>query len=590
MNMSSKRRQDMVLDDGKPRSESTLTATGEKRQNVSSRYGSNDVTKSNPQGNLVADVTRIERTVSSFKNKHLIGTWNVRSMNIGKLDIIKEEMKRTGLEILGISELKWVGRGYFQSDDFMIYYSGHDNMRRNGVAIILRMNIAKSVLGYNPVNDRIISIRIRGRPLNITLIQVYAPTTDAEEEDIEEFYGKLQQVIDDTSRKDILLVVGDWNAKVGNEEEKGIVGRYGLGKRNDAGERLIEFCRENSLSIMNTQFQQHKRRLYTWTSPNEQHRNQIDYILCQRRWKSSVTMTRTLPGADCGTDHELLVAGICIKLRKTKRATLPNRYDLENISEEYITEVKNRFSALELLERQPEELWEEIRDTIKEEAKKHIPTRKKKKQTKWLSDQAIRIAEERRIRKAKGDLQGVRRLNADYQRHARQDKEKYLNKECMEIEENNKKGRTRDLFKKIREITGKFNPRIGVIKNRKGKDLTEEVEIKTRWKEYVEGLYRRDNDMIETHIEREYSKEPMVLESEVRWAIKELANGKSPGVDDIPIELIKVAGDEAIQVLTALCQLVWKNNTWPKDWKRSIYIPIPKKGMQEYALTTEQLP
>ena len=578
MNMSSKIRQDMVPDDETLRSESILITTGEEQQTVLSRNGSYDVTGSNPQGSLVTDVTRIERTVSSFAETHTIGTWNVRSMSQGKLEIVKEEMRRTRIEILGVSEIWWKGKGHFQSDDFMVYYSGHDDSKRNGVAIILKKNIAQTILGYNPVNDRIISVRLQGKPLNITLIQVYAPTTGAEEVDIEEFYSKLQKVIDDTPKKDVLIIAGDLNAKVGDEEEIEITGRFGLGQRNNAGERLIEFCKENSLCIMNTQFKQHKRRLYTWTSPNGQHRNQIDYILCQRRWKSSVQSARTLPGADCGTDHELLVAGIRVKLKKIKRVALPKRYDLENIPEKYTLEVKNRFKALDLLERQPDELWGEIKHIIEEEAKEKVPIIKKQKGAKWLSEKAIRIAEERRKMKARKDVQGMRRLNADFQRQARKDKETYLNKECMEIEENNKIGRTRDLFKKIRDITGKFTPKIGVMKNRDGKDLVEEFEIKKRWKEYTEGLYMKDKNITEIYQEKEYNEEPLVLESEVRWAVNELANRKSPGEDGLPIELFKAAGEEAIRVLTALCQQVWKKISWPKEWKRSVFIPIPKKG------------
>ena len=102
--------------------------------------------------------------------------------------------------------------------------------------------------------------------------------------------------------------IGDWNAKVGSQETPGVTGKFGLGIRNEAGQRLIEFYQENALVIPNTLFQQHKRRLYTWTSPDSQHRNQIDYILCGQRWRSSVQSTKTRPGADCGSDHELLIA------------------------------------------------------------------------------------------------------------------------------------------------------------------------------------------------------------------------------------------------------------------------------------------
>ena len=109
------------------------------------------------------------------------------------------------------------------------------------------------------------------------------------------------------SKKDVLFIIGDWNAKVGCQETPGVTGKFGLGRWNEAGQRLIEFCQENALVIANTLFQQHKRRLYTWTKPDGQHRNQIDYILCSQRWRNSIQSTKTRPGADCGSDHELLI-------------------------------------------------------------------------------------------------------------------------------------------------------------------------------------------------------------------------------------------------------------------------------------------
>ena len=133
--------------------------------------------------------------------------------------------------------------------------------------------------------------------------------------------------------KDILFIIGDWNAKVGSQETPGITGKFGLGVRNEAGQRLIEFCQENTpltpvFVIANTLFQQHKRRLYTWISPDGQYQNQIDYILCSQRWRSSIQSEKTRPVADCGTDHELLTAKFRLKLKKEGKTTRPLRYDL----------------------------------------------------------------------------------------------------------------------------------------------------------------------------------------------------------------------------------------------------------------------
>ena len=146
-----------------------------------------------------------------------------------------------------------------------------------------------------------ISVRPQGKPFNITVIQVYAPTSNTEKAEVERFYEDPQDLLELTPKKDVLFIIGDWNAKGRSQETPGVTGKFGLGMRNEAGQRLIEFCQENALVIASTLFQQHKRRLYTWTSPHGQHRNQIDYILCSQRWRSSIQSTKTRLGADCGS-------------------------------------------------------------------------------------------------------------------------------------------------------------------------------------------------------------------------------------------------------------------------------------------------
>src|SRR5574340_1101507 len=135
-----------------------------------------------------------------------------------------------------------------------------------------------------------ISVRFQGKPFSITVIQVYAPTSNDEEAEVERFYEDLQDLLELTPKKDVLFITGDWDAKVGSQETSGVTGKFGLGIWNEAGQRLIEFCQANALVIASTLFQQHKIRLYTWTSPDGQHRNQIDYILFSQRWRSSMLL------------------------------------------------------------------------------------------------------------------------------------------------------------------------------------------------------------------------------------------------------------------------------------------------------------
>ena len=176
--------------------------------------------------------------------------------------------------------------GEFNS--YCIYYCGQKSFRRNGVALIVNKRVQNAVLGYNLKNDRMISVHFQGKTFSTTVIQVYAPNSNAEEAKVERFYEDLQDLLELTHKKDVLFIIGDWIAKLGSQETPGVTGKFGLGIRNEAGQRLIEFCQENALVIANTLFQQYKRRLYTWTSPDGQHQNQIDYILCTQRWRSSI--------------------------------------------------------------------------------------------------------------------------------------------------------------------------------------------------------------------------------------------------------------------------------------------------------------
>ena len=186
--------------------------------------------------------------------------------------------------------------------------------------------------------------------------------------------------------------------------------------------------------------------------------------------------------------------------------------------------------------------------------------------------------EKKRSEKQRRKGKIYKHLNAEFQRIARRDKKAFLSKQCKEIEENNRMGKTRDLIKKIRDIKGTFHAKTGSIKNRNGMDLTEAEDIKKRWQEHTEELYKKDlhdqdnHDGVITHLE------PDILECEVNWALESIAMNKASGGDGIAVELFQILKDDAVKVLHSICQQVWKAQQGPQDWKRSIFIPIPKKG------------
>ena len=149
-------------------------------------------------------------------------------MNQGKLEVVKSEMTRVNINILGISEIKWTGMGEFTSDDHYICYHGQKSLRRNRVAIIVNKRVQNAVLGCNLKNNRMIAVRFQGKPFNMKVIQAYAPTSNSEEAEVERFYEDLQALLELTLPKDVLFIIGDWNAKVGNQETPGITGKFGL--------------------------------------------------------------------------------------------------------------------------------------------------------------------------------------------------------------------------------------------------------------------------------------------------------------------------------------------------------------------------
>ena len=202
---------------------------------------------------------------------------------------------------------------------------------------------------------------------------------------------------------------------------------------------------------------------------------------------------------------------------------------------------------------------------------------KKCKKAKWLSEESLQIAVKRREAKSKGEKERYSHLNAEFQKIARRDKKAFLSNQCKDIEENNRMGKTRDQFKKIRDTKGTFHAKMGLIKDRNGMDLTEAEDIKKRWQEYTE-LYKKDlhdpdnhNDVI-THLR------PDILEYEVRWALESITTNKASRGDGIPVELFQILKDDAVKVLYSMCQQIWETQQWPQDWKRSVFIPIPKKG------------
>lgn len=253
------------------------------------------------------------------------------------------------------------------------------------------------IYAYEAIHDRAMKISIAGKPHNLHIIQVYMPTGDAHEEEIEAIYASIDTITQAIPSKESLLVIGDFNAKVGNnycDHLKGTVGRYGLGERNERGERLIQFALDHSLAITNTMFQEYSRRLSTWISPNRLHRNQIDYILTRSRWRSSIKSVKVKPRADCDTDQKLLIGIFHLKLQRPQQGKANKKmepYDkclfrekLENSLDAPLKETAN-------------DTWKYLKDKKIVEAAKEPRDPVIQKRKHWLTD-ANSVKERRRLK------------------------------------------------------------------------------------------------------------------------------------------------------------------------------------------------
>ena len=220
--------------------------------------------------------------------------------------------------------------------------------------------------------------------------------------------------------------------------------------------------------------------------------------------------------------------------------------------------MRNRFKGLDVIDRVPDELWMEVHDIVQKTRIK----KKKHKKTKWPSEESLQIAMKRREAKNNGEKERYTHFKAEYQRIAKRDKKDFLNDQCKEIEENNRMGKTRDLFKKIRDTKRTFHAKMGSIKDRNGMDLTEVEDIK-RWQEYTEELYKKDLHDPDNHDGVITDLEPDILECEVKWDLESITTNKASGGDGIPLELFQILKDDAVKVLHSICQQIWKSHQWP---------------------------
>lgn len=577
-----------VDEHGPPASVSTVYIN---REDANLRVRTNSLLDNNEDGNdpnLHSGRSLPDRVgLNARKNAIKIATWNVRTMyQKGKIDNAIQEMKSMNVDILGISEMRWTDSGKMRKNGYTVVFSGDGKEHRNGVGFIIKDNIAKSLMGFWPISDRSILIKLEGKPFNISIIQIYAPTQDHGDEEVEAFYEEIEKAIKIVKSDEVLIVMGDWNAKAGSYPISGVMGRFGLGNQNERGQRLQQFCVENRLVISNTFFQQSARRTYTWKSPGDMCRNQIDYILIRNRFKNAVKQVKTYPGADIGSDHIPVTCKIQIKVKKPQKSAIKEQHDLNKLQDEqtrmkYNLEIRNYFEALEAeeTEQQPEanieEEWQHLKLSIISASKKFLPKKKKTSGKEWMTEEILAKMEKRKA--YKNEKEKYQTLDREIHKMCDNAKEEWINKNCAEIEELEAQHKTRQMYEKVKEVTGTNRRRAGnnCVTNKDGRVLFDQQEIQDRWKEYIEELFEDERGDIP---QMNNTEGPVILKEEVRNSINSLKPGKAPGDDEISTEMLQALDEIGIDKITELCNKIYDTGYIPDDMKKSTFIPLPKKS------------
>eukprot|EP00057_Strongylocentrotus_purpuratus_P014949 XP_011669423.1 PREDICTED: craniofacial development protein 2-like [Strongylocentrotus purpuratus] len=502
-----------------------------------------DATARKPNGGVATEEPPTKKAPLLTTKKQIgIGTWNVRTLlQAGSLDILLHQLKGFRWEIIGIAETHWTDMGDFTHDGHRILCSGKDKIHREGVALILNKTAQNALLGYNPISPRIISARFEIQTGSLTIIQVYAPNTANSEEEIEEFYNLLQATIEKAPRKDILIVMGDLNAKVGSDSKQWnqVIGQYGLGEANPRGEKLLNFCAANDLIITNTLYKQSKgSRQWTWESPDQNTHNKIDFIMINKNWKNSISNARSFPSADVGSDHQLIITNLRLKLKAKPRPQYLKRYDVFRLKDpktrtDYEIEIGGKFGPL-LGEDDTdvENLWKEVKTAINETSQKVLGLKKSKQQEPWINEEVLRLSDERKEAKQDKQRDPNKRprynfLNREIRRKTKGCKDKWIQDLCKKVETSRQATKSKAVYTTIKQITKKSSIRMQAVKSKDGEILTEMKDVKERWKESFEELYNHQNQTNgeATNIPQMASLEPVpdILRDEVEFAVRKLA-------------------------------------------------------------------
>lgn len=545
-------------------------------------------------------LTRTKRNKNGQKMK--IGTWNVRTMLMpGKMQEIARELGKHKYDVVALQEIRWKGEGEIRKKDFTIFYSGNEKRTgRAGTGFYVASQTMKNFIGFEPVNERMCKLRLRGKFRNITIVAVYAPTEEADEGDKQLFYDQLAALVQKIPTYDLTVVLGDCNAKLGKEAYvTSVGGAFSLhDESNENGKLLAQFAAENQMVLKSTCFPHKKIHLGTWKIPGTNRANQIDHVMVLARHESSITQVQASRGPNCDSDHYLVKVILTERLANAQRRKprARKRWNLGKFSDEEIKkdfqEEVSRKLAQAKTERSEEpsieEMWQEISGAILDTTKEIIGE-SKPKDNEWYDDECQAAMEEKnkaRMKLLKG--RATRRAHEEYNekkiyayRLCRRKKREMVNTRLREIDENHEQNRARLFYKGIDYFRKDYKPKLTGCKSKDGVLLGEEGEVLARWTEHYRELLNKESggssregsdvQTAELNLEK-----PTLLD--VQTAMKRMKNRKAPGEDNITAEMLKNAGPNVEVEVHNLVAKIWEAEVMPKSWNVGLIASIYKKG------------
>lgn len=527
------------------------------------------------------------------------GTWNVRTLyKTGALLSVISQIQKYNISVTAVQETRWHGSGISDMKKHTVLYSGKNKGRHEyGVAFIVGPRFKNNILDYQAINERMCVMRLKMKFYNVAMINIYAPTEETESNEKDEFYHKLERVLDALPSNDVKIILGDFNAKIGKEEEfRSIIGRNSLHDiSNDNGRRLIDFAESKNMVVSSTQFAHKNIHKQTWRSPNGQVFNQIDHVLIDKRRASGIQDVRSFRGADGDTDHYLVRARYLCKITRTPRQNLEKipkikvvALEEQEIKFNYQQSIVREFEdRKDKMEEGVETCWEELKAVIKRATEENIGYEERIPRNEWYDDECAASLEERNVARKIYLGRPTRIKYKEYQEKrrianhiCRRKKRAVYNKRLEEMEKNFKENNLKQAYKEVNYNRKGYAPKTNLI--RIGDEIIGTTEgILNKWKEHFQQLLNTEASKEETgrsiiEVEEMELEPPDRLD--VSLAIKAQKRGKAPGIDNIPAELIKSGGTALENIIYTLVKQIWQKEQIPEEWKIGLICPIYKKG------------